>query len=83
MRPRPCGPCRAWPVPRWTTWLATLPPGHQEVLRLKLAHGLSYADIAQVTGLSVSHVGVKLHEAMKSLRARLGVRPAAAPGAAR
>ncbi len=63
--------------------LATLPPGHQEVLRLKLAHGLSYADIAQVTGLSVSHVGVKLHEAMKSLRARLGVRPAAAPGAAR
>lgn len=64
--------------------LGTLPAGHQEVLRLKLAHGLSYADIAEVTGLSVSHVGVKLHDAMKTLRARLGISPVApAPGARR
>jgi RNA polymerase sigma factor (sigma-70 family) len=53
--------------------MSTLSAGHQEVLRLKLSHGLSYADIAKVTGLSTSHVGVKLHEGMKALRSRLGV----------
>jgi len=51
----------------------TLSSGHQEVLRLRLSHGLSYADIASVTGMTANHVGVKLHEAMKALRARLSI----------
>jgi RNA polymerase sigma-70 factor (ECF subfamily) len=62
--------------------MATLSAGHQEVLRLKLSHGLSYADIAKVTGLSTSHVGVKIHEGMKVLRARLGVETRRAEGGA-
>ena len=53
--------------------IGALPEGQQEVLRLKFSHGLSYQEIAEVTGLSVSHVGVKLHEGMRALRARLGV----------
>ena len=53
--------------------IGALPEGQQEVLRLKFSHGLSYKEIAEVTGLSVSHVGVKIHEGMRALRARLGV----------
>ena len=57
-----------------------LPEGLQEVLRLKFAHGLSYAQIAQVTGLSQSHVGVKIHQGMTALRKRMGVlAPVATP----
>ncbi len=59
--------------------LGRLSAGHQEVLRLRLSHGLSYADIAQVTGLSVSHVGVRIHEGMKALRARLAEPASQAP----
>ena len=55
--------------------LATLPDSQQEVLRLRLGHGLAYRDIAEVTGLSVSHVGVLIHEGMKTLRRRLAVMP--------
>lgn len=49
-----------------------LPEKQREVLRLKFQAGLSYAQIAEVTSLSVSHVGVLLHTAMKTLRGRLG-----------
>ncbi len=49
-----------------------LPEAQQEVVRLKFRHGLSYREIAEVTGLSVSHVGVRIHEAIKALRGRLG-----------
>jgi len=60
--------------------VARLPEGLQEVLRLKFAHGLSYAQIAQVTGLSPSHVGVKIHQGMTALRKRMGVlAPVATP----
>src|SRR5207253_369313 len=45
--------------------LATLPDEQQEVLCLRLRHGLAYRDIAEVTGLTVSHVGVLIHEGMK------------------
>jgi RNA polymerase sigma-70 factor (ECF subfamily) len=48
--------------------LATLPPSQQEVLRLKLQAGLSYQEIASVTGLTVNHVGVLLHNALKAIR---------------
>lgn len=57
----------------------TLPASQQEVLRLKLQEHLSYQQISQVTGLSVSHVGVLIHTGLKLLRARLAERQAAAP----
>lgn len=53
--------------------LSTLPEAQQEVLRLKLRHGLAYREIAEVTGLTVNHVGVLIHEGMKTLRRRLSV----------
>lgn len=48
--------------------VARLPERSREVVALKFGGGLSYKEIAEVTGLSVSHVGVILHEALKSVR---------------
>lgn len=48
-----------------------LTPRQQEVVRLRMQAGLSYREIAEVTGLSVSNVGFHLHEAVKSLHFRL------------
>lgn len=53
--------------------LADLPDNQQEVVRLKFQDGLSYRDIAEVTGLSVSNVGYLLHTAVRRLRERLVV----------
>lgn len=50
--------------------LGTLPASQQEVVRLKFQAGLSYQEIASVTGLTVNHVGVLLHNALKTLRER-------------
>jgi RNA polymerase sigma factor (sigma-70 family) len=50
--------------------IAGLPERSREVVALKFGGGLSYKEIADVTGLSVSHVGVILHEAIKSVRER-------------
>ncbi|MEO5722539.1 MAG: sigma-70 family RNA polymerase sigma factor [Chthoniobacterales bacterium] len=50
--------------------VATLPPQHQEVLQLKFQNDLSYQEISEITHLSVSHVGVLLHTALKTLRQR-------------
>ncbi|MFO0011635.1 MAG: RNA polymerase sigma factor [Planctomycetota bacterium] len=52
--------------------IALLPKLEQEVVQLRLAQGLSYKQIADVTDLSVSHVGVLLHQAVKRLRQSLG-----------
>ncbi len=40
----------------------------QEVLRLKFKHGLSYKEISEITGMSVSHVGVLLHNIIGKLK---------------
>ena len=40
----------------------------QEVLVLRLQQGLSYKQIAEVMELSVSHVGVLIHQAVTNLR---------------
>ena len=48
--------------------LATLTDRQQEIVRLKFQHEMSYAEIAQVTGLSVANVGYVLHIAMKRMR---------------
>lgn len=54
-----------------TALLAQLPERSREVVALKFAGGLSYKEIAEVTGLSVSHVGVILHEALSKVRERM------------
>jgi RNA polymerase sigma factor (sigma-70 family) len=51
--------------------LASLPERERELVRLKFDSELSYKEIAQVTGLSVSNVGFILHTAVKRLRAAL------------
>ncbi len=43
----------------------------QEVLRLRLHDGLSYRQIAEVTGLTATNVGYHLHQAISQLRARI------------
>jgi len=50
--------------------LGALPTSQQEVLRLKFQEHLSYQQISEVTGLTVSHVGVLIHNGLKSVRAR-------------
>ena len=51
--------------------LAELTPSQQEVLRLRFQEELSYREISSVTGRSLSHVGVLIHEGMKGLRRKL------------
>lgn len=51
--------------------LTALPDNQQEVIRLRFQNGLSYKDIAVVTGLSVSNVGYLIHVAIGRLRAQL------------
>ena len=50
--------------------VATLPPRQQEVLQLKFQNDLSYQEISEITKLSVNHVGVLIHTALKTLRTR-------------
>lgn len=54
--------------------LEDLPALQREALRLKFSGELSYKQIAQTMGKSVTHVGVLIHEGLKTLRERLGVR---------
>lgn len=51
--------------------LTSLTENQQEVVRLKFQDGLSYREISEVTGHSVSHVGVLLHTAIKALREKM------------
>jgi len=46
----------------------TLPEQQQEVVRLKFQDALSYKEISEATGLSVSNVGFLLHTAIKTIR---------------
>lgn len=48
--------------------IAKLPKMEQEVVLLRLGQGLSYKQIADITDLSVSHVGVLLHQAVIRLK---------------
>lgn len=45
-----------------------LTPAQSEVLRLKFSDDLSYKEIAAVTGHTVNHVGVLIHQAVIRLR---------------
>jgi RNA polymerase sigma-70 factor (ECF subfamily) len=46
-----------------------LPANQQEVVRLKFQNGFSYKEISRITELSVSHVGVLIHQAVTHMRA--------------
>ncbi len=48
--------------------LDQLPDNQQEVVRLKFQNDMTYQEIADVTGLSVTNVGFLLHTAIKRLR---------------
>ena len=48
-----------------------LPGNQQEVLRLKFQQHLTYKEIARVTDLTVNHVGVLIHNGLKTLRIQL------------
>jgi RNA polymerase sigma factor (sigma-70 family) len=54
-----------------TAVLNALPENQREVICLKVQHGLSYREISEVTGLSVSNVGFLLHKGITTLRVRL------------
>ena len=47
--------------------LSHFPPSQQEAVRLKFLQQFSYRQIAEVMGLSESHVGVLIHTALKKL----------------
>ncbi len=53
------------------TLMEILPDRQREVVRLKVQGGLSYQEISELTGLSVSNVGYLLHTGLKSIRSRL------------
>lgn len=48
--------------------IASLRSKYQEVLLLKFQEGMSYKEISKVTGHSVSHVGLLIHEGMRELK---------------
>ncbi|MFO0749633.1 MAG: sigma-70 family RNA polymerase sigma factor [Myxococcota bacterium] len=52
--------------------LERLPERQRELVRLKFQAGLSYDEIARVTGLTTSNVGYLLHTALKAVRSHLG-----------
>jgi RNA polymerase sigma-70 factor (ECF subfamily) len=49
----------------------TLPEKQQEVVVLKYRNGLSYSEISEIAGVSVSNVGFLLHTALKTLRRQM------------
>jgi RNA polymerase sigma-70 factor (ECF subfamily) len=57
--------------------IGRLPRAQQEVVRLRFQQGLSYKQIAAVTGHTATNVGFLLHTAIKTLRQTLNVEPPA------
>lgn len=52
--------------------ISALPSNQREVVRLKFQNDLSYKEIAEVTGLSVTNVGFLLHTAIEAMRRQMG-----------
>jgi RNA polymerase sigma-70 factor (ECF subfamily) len=48
-----------------------LPARQRELVRLKFQSGLSYKEIADTTGLTVTNVGFLLHTALQTLRSQM------------
>ena len=51
--------------------LERLPENQKEAITLKFGHGLSYKEIAEITGHTVSNVGFLIHTGLKTVRQRL------------
>ncbi|SMP75331.1 RNA polymerase sigma-70 factor, ECF subfamily [Neorhodopirellula lusitana] len=51
--------------------IGNLTPRQREILQLRMQGGLSYREIADVTGLTPTNVGFHLHQAVASLRQTL------------
>lgn len=51
--------------------LGLLPHNQREVIRLKFQDALSYKEISQITGLSMSNVGYLIHVGIKTIRQKL------------
>ena len=62
-------------VTRVRAALASLPPKHRAVLALRELEGLSYEEIAQVTGVPAGTVMSRLHHARRLLAQKLGPKP--------
>ncbi len=48
--------------------VSQLPEQQRELVKLKFEGGLSYKEMGEAMRMSVSHVGVQLHEALQTLR---------------
>lgn len=53
-----------------------LPDNQKEIVFLRFQSGLSYKEISEITGHSVSYVGVLIHTAVRSIRDTLGSKKA-------
>ena len=51
--------------------LDQLPASQRDCLRLRFSGNMSYREISEATGKSVNHVGVLIHEGLKTLRSQL------------
>ncbi len=51
--------------------LESLSPAQREVLNLKFQQGLSYKEISALTGHSVNHVGVLIHNTVTKLKEKI------------
>ncbi len=51
--------------------LESLAPAQKEILVLKFQQGLSYKEISAITGHSVNHVGVLIHNSVTRLKEKL------------
>lgn len=60
-----------------------LPEKEREVLTLKFVCDLSYREIAEITALSVSHVGVLIHTGVRRIRKQIQTGSSPAPSPAR
>lgn len=54
--------------------LSSISQDQQEAIRLKVQEGLSYREISEITGHSVSNVGFLIHAGLKALRHKLKAR---------
>lgn len=53
--------------------MTKLPTKEQEVLKLKYQQSLTYKEISEVTGLTVTNIGFILHTALKELRNKINL----------
>lgn len=49
----------------------TLPSNQQAAIRFKFQNGLSYREISEITGLTVTNVGFLIHRGLKTVRERM------------